>query len=149
MSSQFTHTFLLANDHSSTIWAHNLLEFCVLVILLSPHLKTKLLSYNSTFTVGRSHYKNKGDRVRVRVTLRLTVSQPVSLGVEPLLGLMTRFLVLYLDYCGLCSSWGALSDERVGLSFVISLCRLCRLRIFTLQYSICTICTRPLSVQAS
>jgi hypothetical protein len=29
--------------------------------------------------------------VRVRVTLRLTVSQPVSLGVEPLLGLMTRF----------------------------------------------------------
>jgi hypothetical protein len=29
--------------------------------------------------------------VRVRVTLRLTVSQPVRLGVEPLLGLMTRF----------------------------------------------------------
>jgi hypothetical protein len=84
----------------------------------------------------------------VRVTLRLTVSQPVSLGVEPLLGLMTRFLVLYLAYCGLCSSWGALSDERVGLSVVGSLCRLCRLRIFTLQYSICTICTRPLSVQA-
>jgi hypothetical protein len=40
---------------------------------------------------------------RVRVTLRLTVSQSVSIGVEPLLGLMTRFLVLYLDYCGLCS----------------------------------------------
>jgi hypothetical protein len=30
-------------------------------------------------------------RVRVRVSLRLTVSQSVSLGVEPLLGPMTRF----------------------------------------------------------
>jgi hypothetical protein len=30
--------------------------------------------------------------VRVRVTLRLTVSQSVCLGVEPRLGLMTRYL---------------------------------------------------------
>jgi hypothetical protein len=46
-------------------------------------------------------------------------------------------------------SWGALSDERVGLSFVGSLCHvLCRVRIFTLHIYICTICTRPLSVQA-
>jgi hypothetical protein len=29
--------------------------------------------------------------VRFRVTLRLTVSQPFYLGVEPLLGLMSRF----------------------------------------------------------
>jgi hypothetical protein len=28
---------------------------------------------------------------QVKVTLQLTVSQPVRLGVEPLLGLMTRF----------------------------------------------------------
>jgi hypothetical protein len=85
---------------------------------------------------------------RVRVTLRLTVSQPVSLGVETLLGLMTRFLVLHLDYYGLCSLGGALG-VLLGLSFVGSLCHIfCRVRIFTLQYSICTICTRPLSVQA-
>jgi hypothetical protein len=93
----------------------------------------------------RSSAEEKDFSESVRVTLRLTVCQPVSLGVEPLLGLMTKFLVLYLDYCGLCSSWGALFDERVGLSFVGSLCRL---RIFTLQYSICTVCIRLLSVQA-
>jgi hypothetical protein len=34
---------------------------------------------------------NKAVRVRVRVTLRLTVSQSVCVGVEPRLGLMTRY----------------------------------------------------------
>jgi hypothetical protein len=55
--------------------------------------------------------------VKVKVTLRLTVSQSVSLGVEPHLGLMTRYLVLFDSY-GLFFLWGALSDERTGLSFV-------------------------------
>jgi hypothetical protein len=31
-------------------------------------------------------------KVKVKVTLRLTVSQSVCLGVEPRLGLMTRYL---------------------------------------------------------
>jgi hypothetical protein len=39
-------------------------------------------------------------QVRVKVTLRLTVSQSVSLGVEPHMGLMTRYLLL-LDSYGL------------------------------------------------
>jgi hypothetical protein len=52
---------------------------------------------------------------RVRVTLRLTVSQSVCLGVEPNLGLLTRDFFLKLLYCLI---WGALSDERSGLSFV-------------------------------
>jgi hypothetical protein len=34
-------------------------------------------------------------RVRVRVTLQLTVSQSVSLGVEPNLGLLTRDLFFF------------------------------------------------------
>jgi hypothetical protein len=55
-------------------------------------------------------------RVRVRVTLQLTVSQSVSLGVEPNLELLTRdylfFKVTVLSFAG------ALSDERSGLSFV-------------------------------
>jgi hypothetical protein len=38
--------------------------------------------------------------IKVKVTLRLTVSQSVSLGVEPYLGLMTRYL-LFFDSCGL------------------------------------------------
>jgi hypothetical protein len=36
--------------------------------------------------------------VKVKVTLRLTVSQSVSLGVEPHLGLMTRYLLLFDSY---------------------------------------------------
>jgi hypothetical protein len=34
-------------------------------------------------------------KVKVEVTLRLTVSQSVSLGVEPHLKLMTRYLSLF------------------------------------------------------
>jgi hypothetical protein len=34
----------------------------------------------------------------VEVTLRLTVSQSVSLGVEPHLGLMTRYIFLFDNY---------------------------------------------------
>jgi hypothetical protein len=37
-------------------------------------------------------------KVKVKVTLRLTVSQPVSLGVESHLGLMTRYLLLFVTY---------------------------------------------------
>jgi hypothetical protein len=34
----------------------------------------------------------------IQVTLRLTVSQSVSLGVEPHLGLMTRYILLFDNY---------------------------------------------------
>jgi hypothetical protein len=37
-------------------------------------------------------------KVRVKVTLRLTVSQSVSLGIEPHLGPMTRYLFLSDSY---------------------------------------------------
>jgi hypothetical protein len=37
-------------------------------------------------------------KVRVKDTLRLTVSQSISLGVEPHLGLMTRYLLLFDSY---------------------------------------------------
>jgi hypothetical protein len=55
-------------------------------------------------------------KVKVKVMLRPTVSRPVCLGVEPHLGLMTSYLLLFDSY-GLVF-WGALSDERTGLSFV-------------------------------
>jgi hypothetical protein len=38
-------------------------------------------------------------KVKVKVTLRLTVSQSVCLGVEPRLGLMTRCFFLFESYC--------------------------------------------------
>jgi hypothetical protein len=37
-------------------------------------------------------------QVKVKVTLRLTVSQSVSLGVESHLGLMTRYVLLFDSY---------------------------------------------------
>jgi hypothetical protein len=37
-------------------------------------------------------------RWRLKVTLRLTVNQSVSLGVEPHLGLMTKYLLLFCSY---------------------------------------------------
>jgi hypothetical protein len=37
-------------------------------------------------------------KVKVKVTLRLTVSQSVSFGIEPHLGLMTRYLLLFDNY---------------------------------------------------
>jgi hypothetical protein len=48
--------------------------------------------------------------------MRLTVSQPVSLGVESHLGLMTRYLLLFDSYS--LFSWGALFNEGMGLYFV-------------------------------
>jgi hypothetical protein len=43
---------------------------------------------------------NNKVKVKVKVTLWLTVCQLVSLGIEPHLGLMTRYLLLF-DNCGL------------------------------------------------
>jgi hypothetical protein len=43
-------------------------------------------------------YSNIQVKVKVEVTLRLTVSQLVNLGVEPHLGLMTRYLLLFDSY---------------------------------------------------
>jgi hypothetical protein len=68
--------------------------------------------------------------VRVGVTLRLTVSQSVSrsvsqslrLGVEPTLGLVTRYYFLSEDIClkvAVLFLRGALSDKRMGLQFAV------------------------------
>jgi hypothetical protein len=46
--------------------------------------------------------KLAAERVKVKVTLRLTVSQSVNLGVEPHLGLMTRYLVVFDNYGSVC-----------------------------------------------
>jgi hypothetical protein len=51
-------------------------------------------------------------QVKVKVTLRLTVSQSVSLGVEP------RPDIYYSSTVTVLFLWGALSDQRTGLSFI-------------------------------
>jgi hypothetical protein len=60
-------------------------------------------------------------KAKVKVTLQLTVSQSLCQGIEPILGLVTRYYFLsegcFLKFAVL-SLWGALSDKRSGLSFV-------------------------------
>jgi hypothetical protein len=60
--------------------------------------------------------------VEVKITSQLMVSQSLCQGFEPTLGLATRYYFLS-EGCRLkvaiLSLWGALSDERSGLSFVI------------------------------
>jgi hypothetical protein len=53
--------------------------------------------------------------VQVKVTLRLMVSQSVSLGVEPHLGLMTRYLLLFDSYGIVFSGAPSLTRGRVCL----------------------------------
>jgi hypothetical protein len=55
-------------------------------------------------------------KVKVKITLRLTVSQSGCLGVEPNLGLLTRDFFFFK--VTVLSLWGVLSDKRSGLSFV-------------------------------
>jgi hypothetical protein len=55
------------------------------------------LSYSSVDLVPLLIF-SKRLAFKVKVTLRLTVSQSVSLGVEPHLGLMTRYLALFDSY---------------------------------------------------
>jgi hypothetical protein len=65
-------------------------------------------------------HTGQGRSLKDKVTLRLAVCQSVSLSVEPHLGLMTRYLLLFDSY-GL-DLWGALSNERTGLSFLYAAC---------------------------
>jgi hypothetical protein len=59
--------------------------------------KSKLL-YNWQFTTNQFALACIRCQVKVKVTLRLTVSQSVNLGVEPHMGLMTRYLLLFDSY---------------------------------------------------
>jgi hypothetical protein len=90
--------------------------------------------------------------VRVRVTLRLTVSQSVCLGVEPHLGLMTRYWLCFESYSPV--NWGRPLWREVG-SVICHSQSLSPLSVFTyinkimyknFRNNFCTIFTRPLSV---
>jgi hypothetical protein len=80
---------------------------------------------NATQTSG-SVDRNSDHQTTEAVKVRLTLLLSVSLGVlvsSPLCGRLTRYCFFFkslgLQFVVL-SLWGALSDERPGLSFVIS-----------------------------
>jgi hypothetical protein len=81
-----------------------------------PNSRQQLSTMNSS-SAELSQLLLTTDSSKVKVKLRLTVSQSVSLSGEPHLGLMTKYLLLFDSY-GLVL-WGALSHEGV---FVIYLC---------------------------
>jgi hypothetical protein len=79
----------------------------------------KLLLWTKCWKV-MPFYMTSQHFLNVRVTLRLTVSQYVLVS-RPLCGRLTRYCLLF-ESLGMkfvvLSLWGALSDERPGLSFV-------------------------------
>jgi hypothetical protein len=102
--------------------------YCTFIQLVTTVHKSlsKTLSSSSNWTLHGNYSDFQLNcllsQVKVKVTLRLTVSQSVSLGVEPHLGLMTR--CFFRSEYGIRLTvtffipWDALSDERTGLSFV-------------------------------
>jgi hypothetical protein len=71
---------------------------------------------------------SKSKSVRVRVTLQLTVSQSVRLGVEPNLGLLTRDVFFFLSYSLVLIGAPSLMRGRVCHLSVYS--RVCNLLIW-------------------
>jgi hypothetical protein len=74
----------------------------------------KVITFASLCQINQWSPRKVPEAFKVKVTLQLTVSQSVSLGVEPHLGHMTRYYSLTVIFVGS----DALSDERRGLSFV-------------------------------
>jgi hypothetical protein len=88
------HSLQLARTHaksSQSSFASRILVTDLNSVGSSAYVPTMLLS---------GEYPTSGPIVKVKVTLRLTVSQSVSLGVEPHLELTTRYLLLF-DSSGL------------------------------------------------
>jgi hypothetical protein len=101
--SKFTLVSDLANVFIGQSHLHWQVHLCATSLsqFLPPLISVKcLLSFagRACFCSSRSYTKNWLVQVQVQVTLRLTVSHSVSLGVEPHLGPMTRYLLLFGIY---------------------------------------------------
>jgi hypothetical protein len=84
---------------------------------LSGLIKPRQYQNATKIMIGGGEVMSPLTRVKVKVMLRPTVSRPVSWNKAPILGLRPDF-----NYCQTVSDlliWGALSDERISLSFAI------------------------------
>lgn len=138
-----------ARDAQLSVWTHGLLG--------------SVFVHNASFRVGTGKSRSvRGETchcnpTQTSVIVQMTNRQSVLVGIEPLLGLMTKFksMNLTLPSSDLC-------DDSAGLSFVSSrhLCWVClymlclrshtcfkTFRWFTILYTVCTLYTSSLSVQ--
>jgi hypothetical protein len=125
------HTVSLALQTTPKVFFASPNSFVGISVAGNSEVSTRLFRFKTAVL-----YSNFVSTVRVRVTLRLMISQSDCLGVEPHLGLMTRFfnyLFIFLKVTVLSIS-GDLSDERSGLS----LCLYCRTKRFLKPF-----CTDP------
>jgi hypothetical protein len=92
----------------------------------SDTINTLLLKWHSSLEDCACCWRSELVQVvlLVKVTLQLTVSQSLCQGIEPILGLVTRYYFLsegcFLKFAVL-SFWGALSDKRSGLTVLFML----------------------------
>jgi hypothetical protein len=122
-------------------------------IVTTAHSRT--LATNS-FLRNQTFSSQLTGQVKVKATLRLTVGQSVSLRAEPHLGLMTRYYLLFGNFCfvlgggapSLTRGWVCLLSESGSRSKSnVSMYSYIHLTCFTFWH-IYTIYTRPLSVRA-
>jgi hypothetical protein len=73
----------------------------------------------STREIFLSQVKDK-DKVKVKVMLRPTVSRPVCLGIKHRSGTYDQIFSTVRQLVGGLLMWGALFDDRTGLSFTIA-----------------------------
>jgi hypothetical protein len=74
-------------------------EWVVCVSEKSVHISGRVISHQPpTLLAAVPIFSLNQVKVKVKFTLRLTVSQSVSLTVEPHLELMTRYLLLFGSY---------------------------------------------------
>jgi hypothetical protein len=98
-SNDYNNPHEIFQSHFTSSQADLLYSSVVLVPLrlLPPLVPLLICSERLAFT-WKLQTTNCLGQVKVKVTLRLTVSQSVSVGVEPHLGLMTRYLLLFVTY---------------------------------------------------
>jgi hypothetical protein len=124
-------SLVLSSFHYKTYKKENTSHFTSLIRLLLSNCSTLLWSHwywsrhYSTILTLNTITNSPASRVRVRVTLRLTVGQSVSLGVQPNLGLLTRDIIFFFEgHCPVIREAPSLTRGRV-----------CHVSVFC-QYSI-------------
>jgi hypothetical protein len=121
----YNHLYTVTYLHSLHASLFNLsaVVFAYSASLSLKHLNSLQLFFTYELPVTVSYRELLTVKVKVKsqikVTLRLTVSQPVSLGVEPHLRLMTRYLLLFDSYGLVFCGAPSLTRGRVCLLYML------------------------------